>query len=246
MDCRTQIRDDLIKLGVRPGGVLMVHSSFKSLGPVPGGIQTLIDGLKDALRPEGTLLMPGLSWEAVDAEHPFFDVRQTPTCVGAIPEYFRKMKGTIRSVHPTHSVCGQGNLVEELFRDHKLDTTPCGEQSPFSKLKYYNGQVLMLGCGLLCNTTIHAVEEAAGAPYLFQPEPVEYTITGYDGIAIKSVHKRHGHAPQNFDRVRPGLIGSGLAEGYVLKAFCHLYDARALWDHALAMMKEDISCFVRD
>ena len=55
VQCRNRIRDDLWRLGVVPGGVLMMHSSFKSLGPVPGGIQTLIEGLLEALGPGGTL-----------------------------------------------------------------------------------------------------------------------------------------------------------------------------------------------
>ena len=69
---RNQIGDDLWRLGVLPGGVLMVHSSFKSLGPVPGGIETVIAGLLEALGPTGTLLMPGLCWEQVSREHPIF------------------------------------------------------------------------------------------------------------------------------------------------------------------------------
>jgi aminoglycoside 3-N-acetyltransferase len=246
MECKGRIVEDLLALGVRRGGVLLVHSSFKSLGEVPGGIQTVIDGLKDALGPRGTLLLPGLSWVSVDYEHPIFDVRSTPSCVGAIPEYFRTLEGTARSIHPTHSVCGQGPLTGELFKDHILDRSPCGTHSPFSQLKYHGGQVLMLGCGLLRNTTIHAVEETAGAPYLFEVEPIEYTLTGYDGVPVKVLHKRHGTFPQHFDRVRPALIGNGLSEGNVLEAFCGLYDAKALWDCAFDMLQKDISCFIKD
>lgn len=243
---RKQISDDLLRIGLKPGGVVMVHSSFKSLGPVPGGIQTVIDGMLDALGPQGTLLMPGLSWIAVDRDHPGFDVRSTPSCVGAIPEYFRNLPGTIRSMHPTHSVCGQGPMAARLFDGHIRDTTPCGANSPFHKLRFHRGQVLMLGCGLLRNTMIHAVEETAAAPYLFEQEPLVYTLTDYDGTVTKAAHSRHAEFPQHFDRVRAGLIGNGLSEGKVLQALCHLYDAEALWNHASAMLQEDILCFVKD
>ena len=245
-ECIMKIAEDLLAIGVKPGGALMVHSSFKSLGPVPGGIETVIEGLKLALGPQGTLLMPGLCWEAVSGEQPVYNVRTTPTCVGAIPEYFRRMEGTLRSLHPTHSVCGQGALAAELFEGHIKDTTPCGRNSPFARLKDYGGQVLMLGCGMLCNTSIHAVEEAAGAPYLFLPDPVKYTIVDCDGKETKVLHRRHANFPQNFDRVRPQLLGHGLAEGNVLQANCYLYDSRALWDCALDMLKKDISCFIKE
>lgn len=244
--CAAEIRGGLLALGVRPGGALLVHSSFKSLGPVPGGIRTLVDGLEEALGPEGTLLMPALSYQSVTREQPVFDVRNTPSCVGAVPEYFRTAEGTSRSLHPTHSMCGRGRLAGELFADHARDATPCGPNSPFNRLRLYGGQILMLGCGLLHNTTMHAAEEAARAPYIFDPAPVEYTLVGYDGVPHKAVHTRHADFPQHYDRVGPGLMGRGLAEGRVLEAQCWLYDAAALWEHALGMLKEDVYCFYKD
>ena len=244
--CSAKIREELLSLGVTPGGVLLVHSSYKSLGPVPGGIQTVIDGLAGALGPEGTLLMPALSWVSVDREHPEFDVRTTPSCVGAIPETFRTLAGTERSMHPTHSVCGRGPLAHELFQGHILDRTPCGIHSPFSRLRHFHGQILMLGCGLRPNTSMHAVEEAAWAPYLLEPEPVEYVLTGYDGAKVTALHRRHSHFPQLYDRVAPMLRGRGLAEGPVLDARCHLLDAGALWQAVLERLAEDIHFFIRE
>lgn len=245
-ECRCRIREDLLRLGVRPGGPLLVHSSFRSLGAVPGGIQTLIDALADALGPEGTLLMPALSWSSVDRRNPVFDARHTPSCVGAVPECFRLQEGTLRSMHPTHSMCGRGPLVQVLFRNHADDTTPCGVNSPFARLRFHGGQILMLGCGLLPNTSMHAAEECAGAPYLFETEPVVYTLTGFDGNTAEAVHRRHASFPQHYDRIKPRLLGHGLVEGRVLEAKCHLMDVGALWDCATGMLGEDILCFTRD
>jgi aminoglycoside 3-N-acetyltransferase len=245
-ECGYSIRSDLERLGVARGGALLVHSSFKSLGHVPGGIQTLIGALADALGPEGTLLMPSLSYATVTRANPRFDVRHTPSCVGAVPEYFRKLPGTLRSVHPTHSMCGRGRLAGELFRDHMLDDTPCGPHSPYARLRHAGGQILMLGCGLLHNTTMHAVEEAAGAPYLFEPEPIVYRITDRDGVEHAATHRRHADFPQHYDRAANGLSGRGLAEGQVQDAQCWLYDAGKLWGHAMDMLGDDILSFYKD
>lgn len=68
---------DLRTLGVRSGGVLLVHSSPRARGSVPGGAETVVQGLLDALGLDGTLLMPALSYEYVTPEHPVFDVRFT-------------------------------------------------------------------------------------------------------------------------------------------------------------------------
>lgn len=245
-DCVQKISRDLAALGVERGRALLVHSSFKSLGRAPGGIRTLIDGLLDALGEGGTLLMPSLSYMTVTREQPYFNVRSTPSCVGAVPEFFRAMEGTLRSVHPTHSMCGRGPLAGELFRDHELDTTPCGPHSPFARLKDFRGRVLMLGCGLLHNTSMHAVEEAAGAPYLLEPEPLVYRITGYDGFEREVAHRRHADFPQHYDRIADGLMSHGLAEGRVLDAQCWLYDAGRMWAHALDMLGNDIYSFYKD
>src|SRR5512146_608863 len=110
-----ELTPDLLKLGIRAAGVLMVHSSLKSLGRVVGGPEAVIRGLMEALGKAGTLLMPALTYERVTADQPVFDVRRTPGNVGLIPETFRRRAGTRRSVHPTHSVCGVGPLAETLL-----------------------------------------------------------------------------------------------------------------------------------
>src|SRR5689334_9879285 len=49
---------DFAALGVRPGMVLIVHSSLRSLGWVNGGPAAVILALEQVLTPEGTLVMP--------------------------------------------------------------------------------------------------------------------------------------------------------------------------------------------
>ena len=241
-----RIAEDLQALGVRRGGVLLVHSSFRSLGPVPGGIDTLLEGLWRALGEQGTLAFPALSYQYVTREHPVFDIQSTPCNVGAIPEYFRKLPGTLRSMHPTHSVSAQGPQAAVLLDGHRLDRTPGGIHSPYARLRDLGGQVLMLGCGLLPNTSLHAVEEAADAPYLLEPEPVEFTLADAHGSRTQACYRCHGHFAQHYDRIRQPLLGHGLAEGPVLQAQCHLLEAPALWQAALAMLKEDIYCLTRE
>ena len=139
-DCSRKIAAEIRDLGVFPGDTVLVHSSFKSLGNVPGGIETVIQGFLLAIGPDGTLLMPALS-----GTHPpgFFDVRLTPVNIGAIPEYFRTRAGTGRSLHPSHSVCAVGRRSHELLDDHRLDCTPCGPHSPFRKVaETENGKIV--------------------------------------------------------------------------------------------------------
>lgn len=231
--------------GVRPGGVLLVHSSLRSLGPVPGGAETVVQGLLEALGPDGTLLMPALSYARVTPQQPVFDVRSTPPNVGALPEYFRTRPGTLRSVHPTHSVSGIGRLAAEILERHGEDRTPCGPRSPFHLLPEYAGQILMLGCGLRPNTSMHAVEELVAPPYLFGGQQ-SYRLIGWDGRATEAVYRIHGFREhrQRYGRVADVLSEPELRRGGVMQARAHLIDATALWPAALPALRRDPFFFV--
>lgn len=240
-----QIILDLHTSGVRSGGVLLVHSSLKSLGPVPGGAEIIIRALLAALGPEGTLLMPALSYETVRSQHPVFDLNSTPSCVGIVPESFRLRSGTQRSMHPTHSVCALGPISDQLLTHHIKDSTPCGPNSPFSQLSGFNGQILMLGCGLLPNTSMHAIEEIAQAPYLLNP-PMIYTLINGNGQNMQKAYAPHNfnNWKQRYDRIEKVLDFPNLRIGNVLKAKIHLIEACALKDAALIAIKENPWFFV--
>jgi len=242
---QSDIARDILALGVRPGGVLLVHSSFKALGPRAGGPAAMIAGLREALGPEGTLLMPALSYAAVTPEHPVFDVRNTPSCVGIIPETFRRTPGVRRSLHPTHSVCALGPRAEDLLAEHESDTTPCGPGSPFHKLPTVRGQILMLGCGLAPNTSMHAVEEVVIPPYLFGA-PLQYSLVLVDGTTRDKVYSTHGFAGwvQCYDRIGELLGAPDLRAGPVLQARGHLLEASSLWECALETLRGDPLAFV--
>ena len=239
------IADDLRILGVRRGAALMVHVSLSAMGHVAGGAETVIQGLLQVLGPEGTLLMPALSYEIVTPENPVFDVRRTPSNVGAVPEFFRTRPGTHRSLHPTHSVCGVGPLAEALLGEHILDDTPCGPHSPFRRLRDVGGQILMLGCGLEPNTSMHGIEELVEPPYLFGPALGYYLVLA-DGREQHKIYRPHNFLGwvQRYDRVRALLGQDGLKHGAVLAARTYLLEAPALWDAVLAALGQDPLYFV--
>ncbi len=242
-----QIAADLRALGVRRGGVLLVHSSLRALGPLPGRAETAVRGLLAALGEGGTLLMPALSYETVRSANPVFDVQATPSCVGALTEYFRLRPGTRRSIHPTHSATARGARAAVLLAGHELDTTPVGPHSPFRKLRDADGQLLFLGCGLRPNTSMHGVEELVEPPYLYADE-LDYRILlsrpGGGGLTMRV--RRHNFVgwEQRYDRLGPLMEGKGLRTGRVLAAAAHLLEAAPMWDAALAALHRDPLYFV--
>ncbi len=242
-----QIADDCHVLGVREGGVLLVHASLRSLGlppSHPNRAECVIAGLLEALGSQGTLFLPGLSYEFVRPANPAFNVLTTPVCVGALPEYFRTRPGTLRSVHPTHSVCGVGRLVDSLLADHQLDTTPCGSHSVFARLPQANGQILFIGCGLRPNTSMHAIEEHIEPSYLYA-DPLDYTISLADGSVIPMRIRRHSFQgwEQRYDRIE-GVMKTGIQKGKILQADCFLLESADMWVAALAAYRADPLFFV--
>jgi aminoglycoside 3-N-acetyltransferase len=241
--CAGQIATDLGELGVQRGDIILVHSSFKSLGQVPGGIETVVQGLLRAIGEAGTLLMPALSWSLRPPE--VFDPRLTPVNVGAVPEYFRTRPGTLRSIHPTHSVCAVGSRAHALLDEHILDSTPCGPHSPFNRISECGGKIIMLGCGLRPNTAMHALEEHVKPPYLFG-KTLEFTIRDGNGNTRQKEYTTHGFEGyrQRYDKVAGLADPSFLRRGHVLGAETFLLEAVPLKAAVISKLREDPLFFV--
>jgi len=239
--------DHLKNLGIQNGDNLLVHSSLKSIGKIEGGPEIVIQGLIECVGEVGTLLMPALSYESVTKDQPIFKVKETPSCVGALTEYFRKREGTFRSLHPTHSIAALGINAEFFIKNHEKDSTPVGPNSPLSKLRDTGGKILFIGCGLRPNTSMHGVEELVNPEYLFNGV-VTFTIGDHSGNLEQYNHTTHGFKPkgweQRYDRVSNILDDVELKGGKVLNADCYLIDAKALWTNAFNKLKEDPLYFV--
>jgi aminoglycoside 3-N-acetyltransferase len=120
MDKTQTLKDDLRAIGIKQGMVLLVHSSFKSLGTTDLSPLDVIGAFQDVLTEEGT------------RHHPYFSYHDTPSCVGILSETFRTMPGTIRSLNPIHSVSGWGKHAEAILSHHQKDTITLGRIRPFT------------------------------------------------------------------------------------------------------------------
>ena len=157
---KAQVKETLFSKGVRPGDHLLVHSSLRSVGAIQGGPEALIDALLEVVGPKGILAMPAFNYRT-HLPSPYFDARTTPGMTGALTEMFRKRPGTLRSLHPTHSLAAQGERAAEFLGDHyKFQTFGIG--SPIDRLAQAGGYVLLLGVSHLANSCIHVGESYAG------------------------------------------------------------------------------------
>lgn len=234
---RSGLAAHLRALGVRDGGVLLVHTAFRAVRPVEGGPRGLIEALRAALGPDGTLVMP--SWTG-DDDSPF-DPAATPAArsLGVVPETFRRLPGVIRSPHPF--ACAAAGPRAEDITAGPLPIPPHAPGSPIGRVHDLDGQILLLGVGHPCNSTLHLAELIAGVPYR-----VPHHITDLqDGVPVRIDYGENDHCCAGFARMDPWLRGRGLqAEGKVGNADARLARARDIVAVACEHLRRDPLVFL--
>ncbi|AIR97734.1 aminoglycoside N(3)-acetyltransferase [Streptomyces glaucescens] len=220
---RGTLAKDLAELGVRPGEILLAHTSLSSLGWVCGGPVAVVQALLDVLGPDGTLVVPtqtadlsdpaGWSnppvpeewWPDIRAAMPVYDPLITPARgVGVVPETVRTWPGARRSAHPHTSFVALGPRAAEITDGHAPDCR-LGERSPLAVLERLGARVLLLGAGYDTCTSFHLAEYRIPAP------PVEVGRPGPDGWAAVTEpsisSERFDELGRDFERDRPVVRG---------------------------------------
>lgn len=257
----TTSTDELIRqlhaLGLRAGGVVMVHASLKALGPVEGGAAGTVQALLGAIGPGGTL-MAYVSWdrspyeetfngtalgEAARAAWPAFDPADPDTgtepSYGLLNAFICRAPGVVRSAHPDANMAAIGARAHELVGEHSL-IEGYGPGSPLARFVTMGGQVLLLGAPLDAVTVLHHAETLADIPgkrrvRYQQPvldahgRKVWRTEEEFDTNGILDVFAEDG-AMDSVETVARAYVALGdrHREGRVGGAHCHLFDAQDL------------------
>ena len=134
---------DIADMGINPKGTLLIHSSLKSVGPIEGRADVLLDAWCGYMW-DGLLIFPTHTWRQIGKETFTFDSRSMPSCVGILPEIFRRRPGAIRSLHPTHSVAALGKDAKDYTAGEEIRTTPCPREGCWGKLLDRDAEILFL------------------------------------------------------------------------------------------------------
>ena len=143
--------------------IILVHSSYKSLGSIDGGADTVIEALLAWVGPEGTVLLPNFNFQSWTESH-YFDVLETPSHMGIIGELGRLRSDALRTPHPIYSFAVLGKRKDDFAACEDMEAY--GPNSVFSLFHELNGQNVSIG--LHWNSTfsmVHYVEYRNGCGY---------------------------------------------------------------------------------
>lgn len=245
MHTRSGLIGQLEQMGIDPKGTLLMHSSMKSIGEVDGGADTVLDALSDYMK-DGLLVLPTHTWSFIKADNPRYLVEESPSCIGILPELFRKRPGVVRSWHPTHSVAALGRDAAEFTAGDERFDTPCARGSAWGKLLDRKATILLVGVDLCRNTFIHGVEEWMNIPgRLTEGHELLYTVLA-DGTEISVPSRRHCGLSwsQHFWKVEEVLENRGVLRKSMLgDAVVRIVDAAGMTEILNQMLAFDPEMF---
>ena len=194
---KENLKQQFKEIGIKAGDTLMVHSAMSKIGYLENGPETLVSALLDTIGSTGHLLMPSSPVKMLQLDYikinPIFNVLETPSAMGAVTEYFRKLEGVIRSAHPTESVCVFGKNAAWFVENHFGQITPYNNNSPWYKTMQQNGKILYIGTTLInSGTHLHVLEDAVNFKYpVYTDEIFNATVIHESGIEETMQTKVH-------------------------------------------------------
>lgn len=209
-----------------------MHCAFSRVGA--GTPEDLIADLLAAVGPPGTLVMPSMC----DDDDVPFDRKSSPCrSLGIVADTFWRMPAVRRSDNP-HAFAAHGPLAERITAPHSI-VIPHGADSPPGRVHDLDGQVLLLGVGHDCNTTVHVAEHLARVRYRLP----KYATVLEDGRPRRYEYGETDHCCEGFARLDDWL-GARQRRGTVGRAEARLARSRDIVDAALERLLEDETVFL--
>lgn len=173
---KDQFKAALVKLGVKKGQIIEVHTKLSSFHWIVGGAQTIVDALMELEEEGGTILMPAQcggnnepsdfvnppvapeSYRDIRSAMPPFDPQTSDISgMGAVAENFRHREGVVVSNHPSAAYAAWGRYARLLCNRQSLHFA-LAEESPTARLYELKGYVLLIGADFDSATCMHLAE----------------------------------------------------------------------------------------
>jgi len=246
---KEQLINDLAAIGLCAGDAVLVHCAMSSLGPLEEGPKTLVDALVEVIGENGHLLMPTSPNPAMQLDYirnlDTFDLVNSPSKMGAVTEYFRKLPEVKRSFSPTEPVAAWGKDANWFVEGHYKKETPYDEYSPFARLAQREGKILYIGVSLInSGTSLHMLEDAVDnfpLPVYF-PELFSVRVKDDRGVIHQwevKVHNPEVSKLRRCDDLLPIFEKNGTAfHAKIANAKVWVFDAKKMMETMLDEYRE--------
>ncbi|HPD67791.1 MAG TPA: AAC(3) family N-acetyltransferase [Ignavibacteriales bacterium] len=159
--------------GINEGDIVLIHSDLKRtlFNYYQKGIKLssndILESFIMAVGKSGTLLFPLFNFDFTKGVP--FDIRITPSHMGALTEAARKYPTSVRTGHPIYSFAVIGNLANKFSNIDNYSAY--GADSPFAILTQLNGKIAILDLPDQNSMTFyHHIEEINQVDYRYHKE----------------------------------------------------------------------------
>ena len=260
--CESELLRELEQIGVRSGGVLLVHASLRRLGYVMHGAEAVVSALRKLVGPGGTLLVPTFTgahtdpaswtdpalpaevWDEVRGQMPLFDpARSLPEGMGSVATRVLLDPESQRSNHPLCSFAALGPMAAELLEGHDL-LDPFGPLSPLARARDLRAQVLLIGVDQCSNSALLHAQALADIPVVRRNKG--RFLAEVAGERTWVTPERLPECTQGFGRIEDDLVARGLVRvAQVGDGTCRLmrlHPIVAHMEHYLRLRPDSVRC----
>ncbi len=171
--------------GINEGDIVLVHSSIRrtmSMAAQSGNEispSAILESFLMAVGQAGTLLLPLFNFDFTQGLA--FDIRSTPSQMGALTETARSHPAAVRTGHPIYSYAVLGARRNDFRGVNNF--SGYGQDSPFGIVHRSGGKIAVLDLPDQNSMTFyHYIEEALNVPYRYH-KTFTGTYIGTDGIS---------------------------------------------------------------
>ena len=183
-------------LGLRKGDTVFVHSSIDQLN-LGFPFYRVLPLMEDQVGARGTLLFPTyplLSSYEFLRRGEVFDIKKSPSYTGILSEVARRQANSVRSLHPTKSVCAIGAAAEELTCDHQKSPYPYDSCSPYYRITDFGGKIVGLGVSTANLSFVHCVDDALKEDFPVHPYHAQlFAATCINAAGTKVIVETYAH-----------------------------------------------------
>ena len=247
MISKNELVTDLKSMGVELGDILNIKASLKSVGPIDGGAQTLLDAILEAVGPEGTIVVDSF----VSVYSPFsfsywqkIVSQETSSYAGALANLVIQYPGSFRSTHPIQKFSVIGKYAERLTRNHTPEAYAYGVLREITDL---GGKNLKIGSDEKV-PGVGTTHVAIGIAKIRQRRPrlgvrymrgskVQHYFINWSGGCMRSFYQLNNY----YDNHHGGVI----KRGFVGKAPSKITSMKKTLNIELDLIKKDRNSFLK-